>query len=312
MALVEQQPSILGTQLLSGHQGEVFTLKFDSSGRQLATGSSDRLVLIWEIRDDEIVNTGVLRGHTSAVLEIHWDPFSNARLYSCSADKTAAVWDCETQQRIKKFTGHSGIVNSCFPCSKGSELLVTGSDDGNIKIWDLRNPKVVTNWNATWPVLGVCFDEYGERVFSTSVDNQIAVWTLHSNSIAFRLSGHTDTVTGISVSPDYVNLLSNSRDGTLKIWDIQHFAHDNRCLKTLRGVSHNYEHNLLKASWRADASQVTAGSADHFVNIWDLASTAPPRKLGGHHGSVNEVVFSPKGDLIASASSDRFVMVGPY
>lgn len=311
MALVAQE-NILDTQLLSGHQGEVFTVKFDSSGRQLATGSSDRIVLVWELRETEIENTGVLRGHTSAVLELHWDPYNNTRLYTCSADKTAALWDCETQQRLKKFTGHSGIVNSCCPSSKGSELLVTGSDDGTIKLWDLRSPKNLTTWNATWPVLAVCFDEYAERVFSTSVDNQVTVWSTQSNSVVYRLSGHSDTVTGLAVSPDYTSLLSNSRDGSLKIWDIRHFVEDNRCLKTLRGISHNYEHNLLKAAWRPDSTHVTAGSADHFVNIWDLSSALPPQKLGGHHGSVNEVVFSPKGELIASASSDRFVMVGPY
>jgi Prp8 binding protein len=312
MALVAHQGGGEDTQLLSGHQGEVFSLKFSSDGRQLATGSSDRLVLIWDLGEPQAVNSGVLRGHTSAILELHWDPYHHSRLYTCSADKSAALWDCETLQRVKKFTGHSAIVNSCHPLSKGSELLVTGSDDGTLKLWDLRSPKDVTTLNATWPVLAVSFDEYGERVFSASIDNQISVWNVHSGTVTYKLSGHTDTVTGLAVSPDSTKLLSNSRDGSLKIWDIGHFVQENRCLQTLRGVGHNYEHNLLKAAWKHDSSQVSAGSADHFVNIWELEGSAPPQKLAGHHGSVNEVVFSPKGSVVASGSSDRYVMIGPY
>lgn len=85
------------------------------------------------------------------------------------------------------------------------------------------------------------------------------------------------------------------------IWDIRPFAPHDRCYKTIQGHQHNFEKNLLKASWSPDGTKVSAGSADRFVYIWDSTSRRILYKLPGHLGSVNEVVFHPNepiGNLI--------------
>lgn len=55
-------------------------------------------------------------------------------LFTCSVDKTGAVWDSEVGERIKKLKGHTSFVNTCCPTRRGVVLLATGSDDGNIKV----------------------------------------------------------------------------------------------------------------------------------------------------------------------------------
>ena len=55
-------------------------------------------------------------------------------LVSCSSDKTVACWDYETGMRIKRLKGHSSFVNSCCPARRGPELIVSGSDDGTVKV----------------------------------------------------------------------------------------------------------------------------------------------------------------------------------
>ena len=40
------------------------------------------------------------------------------------------------------------------------------------------------------------------------------VWDLRKDDVLYTLSGHNDTVTGISVSPDGSYLLSNAMDNT--------------------------------------------------------------------------------------------------
>ena len=55
-------------------------------------------------------------------------------VFTCAVDKTGAVWDCEVAQRIKKLKGHTSFVNSICPARRGLSLVVTGSDDGNIKV----------------------------------------------------------------------------------------------------------------------------------------------------------------------------------
>jgi Prp8 binding protein len=65
-------------------------------------------------------------------------------------------------------------------------------------------------------------------------------------------------------------------DNSVKIWDIKPFVAGNddssRCRLSLSGITHNFEKNLLRTAWNHDDSQVTAGSADRFVCVWDVAN----------------------------------------
>lgn len=53
--------------------------------------------------------------------------------------------------------------------------------------------------------------------------------------------GHSDTVTGISLSADGSYLLSNAMDGMLRVWDVRPYAPVDRCVKVLGGHQHNFE-----------------------------------------------------------------------
>lgn len=55
-------------------------------------------------------------------------------LFSASTDKTVAVWDSETGERVKRLKGHTSFVNSCYPARRGPQLVCTGSDDGTVKV----------------------------------------------------------------------------------------------------------------------------------------------------------------------------------
>ena len=57
-------------------------------------------------------------------------------------------------------------------------------------------------------------------------------------------------------------------------------------------------------------AQVTAGSADQMVYIWEVASRRLLYKLPGHKGSVNEAVFHPQEPIMASAGSDKQLYLG--
>ncbi|CAG8679333.1 382_t:CDS:2, partial [Scutellospora calospora] len=80
--------------LLSGHQGEIFTLRFDPTGQHIASGSFDRNILMWNTYGD-CLNYGLLKGHNGAIMELQWSRDSS-KIYSCATDKTVSVWDVET------------------------------------------------------------------------------------------------------------------------------------------------------------------------------------------------------------------------
>jgi len=298
------------TMLLTGHEAEVFCCEFSPDGRHLATGSFDKTINLWNVYGD-CENYGVMKGHANAVLECHWSS-DGTQLYTCSADKSVCVWDPESGRRLKKLNSHTAIVNSMQTVRRGVPYLVSGGDDGTTKLWDLRVRRCVHTWEHQYQILAVSFDDTAERVFAGSLDNNVLIYDMRNRDAdPDLLTGHTDSVTGIDVSKDGNFLVSNAMDNTLRIWDVRPFVGNrNRCLRILKGATHNFEKNLLRVRWSERDEMCAAGSADQNVNIWDMRQLQLAYRLPGHTGSVNEVCFHPKEPIIASAASDRLIFMG--
>ncbi|PRP89616.1 hypothetical protein PROFUN_00880 [Planoprotostelium fungivorum] len=294
--------------LLSGHQAEVYSVRFNHTGSLLCSSSFDKCVYVWNTYGD-CDNTMVLKGHASAVLDSCFSHDSTL-IFSASADKTLAVWDAETGTRIKKYQGHTSFVNSCSATRRGAHLVVTTSDDSTVRLWDTRKRHAITSYDSQYAATSACFSADSEQIFSAGIDNDIKVWSVREGGIENRFEGHTDTVTGIRLSPDGNYLLTNAMDDTVRIFDVKPYVKGNRCVKVFQGAQHNFEKNLLRCAWSPDGSRISAGSSDRLVNIWDANTTKVLYKLPGHRGSVNDVDFHPTEPIIASASSDNNIYLG--
>ncbi|KAF1985692.1 WD40 repeat-like protein [Aulographum hederae CBS 113979] len=293
---------------LTGHSGEVFSTRFDPTGQFLASGSMDRTIMLWKT-SGACENYIQLQGHKGAVLDLHWSRDSRV-LYTGSADMVAASWDVETGTRIRRHQGHDEIINCIDVTKRGDEVLITGSDDGFIGIWDVRQKNAIAFYDSSFPVTALAMTEAGNEIFAGGIANDINVWDIRKQDVAYSLLGHTDTVTSLEVSPDNQSLLSNSHDNSVRTWDIRPFAPADRQQDTYDGAPMGLEKNLYRASWDAEGKRIAAGSGDRTVVIWNVASKKITHKLPGHKGAVNDVRFSPTEPIIVSGSSDSTILLG--
>lgn len=243
-------------------------------------------------------NYGVLSGHRGAVLDLQWSRDSRT-IFSASADMTIASWDLETGQRIRRHMGHEEIINCIDVSKRGQEILVSGSDDGYIGIWDPRQKEALDFLETEFPVTAVTLSEAGNEIYTGSIDNDIRVWDVRKKAVVYTLVGHNDTITSLQVSPDSQTLLSNSHDSTVRTWDIRPFAPANRHIRTFDGAPVGLEKNLLRASWDPQGNRIAAGSGDRSVVIWDAKTGKLLYKLPGHKGTVNDVRFCPNNEPIS-------------
>eukprot|EP01031_Cornospumella_fuschlensis_P041114 gene41114-50160_t len=108
---------------LAGHEAAVYTLAFDPTGEHLATAGMDKRIFLWDVFGNN-QNYNVLSGHKNAILELKWR--SDNTLLTCSADKTVALWDANKAVRLRRFTEHTAIVNSCSACMGDLNLAASG------------------------------------------------------------------------------------------------------------------------------------------------------------------------------------------
>lgn len=65
-------------------------------------------------------------------------------------------------------------------------------------------------------VLSVGFADGGDQVYAAGIENVVNVWDLRREEVSLSLEGHSDSITGMRLSPDGTHLLTNSMDNTLR------------------------------------------------------------------------------------------------
>ncbi|KAL2887438.1 Vegetative incompatibility protein HET-E-1 [Ceratocystis lukuohia] len=285
-------------QTLEGHDYWVTSVVFSTDGQQLASGSGDKKVKIWDATSGACLHTleGHHRGVASAVFS-----HDGQRVASGSWDKTVKIWDAASGACLQTLEGHSSWVTS-VAFSNDGQRLASGSADNTIKIWDAASGACLQTLEGhDEDVTSVALSNDGKRLASASRDKTVKIWDAASDACLRTLEGHDSWVASVVFSTDGQRLASGSADKTVKIWD----AASGACLQTLEG----HDEDVTSVAFSNDGQRLASGSAGNTVKIWDAASSACLQTLEGHDDWVASVAFSNDGQRLASGSGDKTVKI---
>ena len=118
-----------------------------SGGLRLLTGDiASKIYLTTTNASGFTTSANPFTSHTSSIEDLQWSPTEPTVFASCSADQSIRIWDVRVKGRksvVSVEHAHDSDVN-VISWNKGSStgyLLVSGGDEGGIKVWDLRNFK---------------------------------------------------------------------------------------------------------------------------------------------------------------------------
>ena len=163
------------TLQLEGHEDVVNALAVVSPGI-LASGSGDNSIKLWSISgDDKGTCTRTLDGGSLPILSLC--RISDTQFASGSADMTARVWDLAQDHshpvvgNLKSHT--SSITAMCYlegaDVGGATQILITGSADLTIKLWDLATQKLLGTFGGPSPDSGVNYTVTGLASIDASV-----------------------------------------------------------------------------------------------------------------------------------------------
>ncbi|XP_069905737.1 kinesin-like protein KIF21A isoform X6 [Oryctolagus cuniculus] len=243
---------VTGQEIMSlgGHPNNVISVKYCNYTSLVFTVSTS-YIKVWDIRDSaKCIRTLTSSGQVTLgdacsastsrtvaipsgenqINQIALNP-TGTFLYAASGN-AVRMWDLKRFQSTGKLTGHLGPV-MCLTVdqiSSGQDLIVTGSKDHYIKMFDVTEGALGTvspTHNFEPPHYdGIeALTIQGDNLFSGSRDNGIKKWDLAQKDLLQQVpNAHKDWVCALGVVPGHPVLLSGCRGGVLKLWNVDTFA----------------------------------------------------------------------------------------
>ncbi|XP_050301277.1 protein HIRA homolog isoform X2 [Anthonomus grandis grandis] len=282
---------------MDNHTGCVNVVRWSNNGHYLASGSDDKLIMIWRLTSEgsstifgssqinvetwKCVNT--LNLHEADVLDLAWAPH-DGWLASGSIDNTVIVWNAHKfPEKVAHLTNHTGLVKGVTWDPVG-KYLASQSDDKSLRIWrtsDWNQQEVITDpfidCSATTHVLRCSWSPDGQYLVSAHAMNgggptaQIIEregWKHEKDFV-----GHRKAITCVrfnsnifkkpsrdspSKSTQYCCLAIGSRDRSISVWLTS-------LKRPLVVVKELFEDSILDISWSSRGDFLLACSGDGTV-----------------------------------------------
>eukprot|EP00730_Choanoeca_flexa_P011517 TRINITY_DN26978_c0_g1_i1.p1 TRINITY_DN26978_c0_g1~~TRINITY_DN26978_c0_g1_i1.p1 ORF type:complete len:446 (+),score=139.86 TRINITY_DN26978_c0_g1_i1:76-1413(+) len=202
---------------MTGHSGRVGCM--DWNEHILSSGSASGLIMNSDVRIASHT-VGTLQGHSQEVCGLKWSP-DGKLLASGGNDNLVNIWTAAGEQR-HTLTDHQAAVKALDWCPWQSNLLASGGGtaDRHIRFWNTTTGNCLNSIDTESQVSSLIWNEEHKEIVSGHgfANNQLSIWKYPSLAKVAELTGHTDRVLSMAVSPDGQAVASAAGDETLRIW----------------------------------------------------------------------------------------------
>jgi len=351
------QEDILETELLRSlrpHTTPVVTLAVDKTGTLLATGGADGIVKVWDIRAGYVTHN--FHGHGGVVSALHFfqlevvetnEPSESSkkrkrrkshqgesdehyvmesslehRLASGGEDGKIRIWDLHKRKSAAVLDSHVSVVRS-LDYSPEKDILVSGSRDKTLIIWDARKWKVKRTIAALEAIEGVGFILGGKTVFSGGEHGRVRLWSVESSqeiTCEQEPGIETDAIAEILHYPNLPFIISVHADQVLNFHSLE-FAQTLPIeeapidpLRIFRRVSGTHDEVIDLAYIGVDKSLLALNTNSEDVRIVTLKAEkskdgsyigADVALLKGHEDLIISLDVDWSGHWLATGSKDN-------
>ncbi|KAK8444453.1 hypothetical protein SEVIR_9G137700v4 [Setaria viridis] len=203
-------------------------------------------------------------------------------LATASYDHTIRFWEAKSGRcyrtiqypdSVISYDSHtSNVMAVGFHCD--GNWMYSGSEDGTVRIWDLRTATCQREYESRAAVNTVVLHPNQKELISGDQNGNIRVWDLAANSCSCELVPEVDTaVRSLTVMWDGSMVVAANNRGTCYVWRLLKGTQTITCFEPLHKLqAHDgYILKCLLSPEFCDPNRYLAtASSDNTVKIWNV------------------------------------------
>jgi RNA polymerase sigma factor (sigma-70 family) len=272
-------------------------IRFSPDGKMLAgiTRLAPKQILLWDIAGDQEI--AKLQGPADAVAPAF--AFSaDSKVLAWSTDKTIRLWDVGQRKETRQLVGHQGFIHT-LGFSEDGKLLASTGNDQIIRIWAPDTGKELEGLEAAqelprWetPVHQCAFVPGGQVLAVLDSREGVHFWRLDAGKLMRTIPDKADA---FSFSGDGKRL-ATAHMGAVRLWDVASG-------KEITSRDGHYA-RIEAVAVSPDGRLVASGGYDQVIQLWDMATGKPVRKLFyPPQDHIFALAFSPDSQTLASSAT---------
>jgi WD40 repeat protein len=271
----------------------VYAAAFSPDGARMATAGWDSTVRIVDVRTRALLATLPVRA--PSVHDARWSRDGRSVI---GGGRRLTRWDTETWTERASWTAASV---SCIAVTPDGAHLVTGSDDGSLRLHRLEDLAPEQTWKEDrTPLYDVAVEPQAGLVATIAESGWVAVRALTSGERLWHKRIQPAGKYGaVAFAPDGRWLATAGGDDVIRIVSAQ----TGELVREIVG----HVDPVYALAWLGDGSRLFSGDRRGLIRVWDPRNGHPCLELRGHGNYVYRLEVAPDGRTLASASGDNTV-----
>lgn len=280
---------------LKGHTDVVSSVYFSPDGKYLITGSRDGKVKFWDPTSGSEIRIILDVGYK--IYAIQYSPDSRF-VYTVGTSTQISQYDLNTKKETGIFAPYGDAINSLVITD--NNMLVAGSWDKRIKMFDLSGNKGVVSWIAhDKEIYDAKISPNGQYLVSGSFDKMVKIWNLSTRQLIRQYGPYKQRV-GSFFFVNNKQVMGAIGEAKVAFWSI-----DEQKALTKSIEKNNYP-SVSACCLSNDKNFWLLGMGDGFTWMWDENNKSLPPQFDDRFGGyINAVAISPTETHFALATSKQ-------